>query len=149
MSSQYGLNTCIYTIILIKTFCLIWRICQKKGISPNFQISLAGHYLPCQIVSHTLGKVEDWAITEKKTNTRLGTYLFDPPVPLEILSFFTLPLGIPGTTKLHPQKLHKILLHPQEILRPKTKTPGNSSIAISSIPLGIPYPQALLLVFFF
>ena len=29
-----------------------------------------------------------------------------------------IPLEIPDRTKLHPQKLHKIVLHPSEILRP-------------------------------
>ena len=44
-----------------------------------------------------------------------------------LFQFFPLPLGIPGKTRLHPQKLHIIVLHPSEILRPKTKTPGNST----------------------
>ena len=77
------------------------------------------------------------------------------------LLLFTLPLEIPNKAKLHPQKLHKIVLHPSEILRHKTKTPGKFYIiffdhpwkfhvvfneplgiplAISSIPLEISYP---------
>ena len=63
--------------------------------------------------------------SRKKTNRGgLRTYFFEPPSPLGIFSFFTLLLEIPGKTKLHPQKLHQIVLHPSEILRPKTKTPG-------------------------
>ena len=44
----------------------------------------------------------------------------------EFLGFLLyIPLEIPDRTKLHPQKLHKIVLHSSEILRPETtKTPG-------------------------
>ena len=45
-----------------------------------------------------------------------------------IFHFFTLPLEISEKTKLHPWKFHKIVLHPLEIPRPKTKTTGNSSL---------------------
>ena len=41
--------------------------------------------------------------------------------------FFTFPLKIPDKTKLHTKTLHIIVLHPSEILRPTTKTPGNST----------------------
>ena len=61
--------------------------------------------------------------------------------------FVTLLLEIPDKTRLHPEKL---VLHPLEILRPKTKTPENSMLflikplvnplAIFQIPLEIPYP---------
>ena len=44
-----------------------------------------------------------------------------------LFQFFPLPLGIPGKTRLHPQKLHIIVLHPSEFLRPKTTTYGNST----------------------
>ena len=40
-----------------------------------------------------------------------------------VFRFFTLHLEIPDKTRLHPQKLHQIVLHPSKILRPKTKTP--------------------------
>ena len=43
-----------------------------------------------------------------------------------IFRFFTLPLEIQDKTRLHPYKLHKIVLHLSEILRSKTKTIGNS-----------------------
>ena len=76
--------------------------------------------------------------------------------------FLTLSLGILDKLKLHPFKFHKIVLHPLEILRPTTRTPGNSTwifldhpwkfqvvynwplenpLAIYSIPLEIPYHQ--------
>ena len=45
-----------------------------------------------------------------------------------IFHFFTLPLEISEKTKLHPWKFHKIVWHPLEIPRPKTKTTGNSSL---------------------
>ena len=41
------------------------------------------------------------------------------------IKFFTLALEIPDKTRLHPQKLHIIVLHPSETLRPKAKSPGN------------------------
>ena len=47
--------------------------------------------------------------------------------PLEFLIFF-LPLEIPDKTKLHPWKIHKIVLHAFEIPRPETKTPGTSTL---------------------
>ena len=43
-----------------------------------------------------------------------------------IFRFFTLLLEIPDKT-LHTWKLQKIVLHPSEIIGPKTKTPGNSA----------------------
>ena len=53
---------------------------------------------------------------------------------LGIFRFLTLPLEIPDKTKLHPIALletpQNCVAHPQhpsEILRPKTKTPGNST----------------------
>ena len=48
--------------------------------------------------------------------------------------FFILPLEIPDKTKLNPWIFHKVVLDPLEILREKTKTPGNST----SIFLGRP-----------
>ena len=81
---------------------------------------------------------------------------------LEFFIFLTLPLEIPDKTKLNPWIFHKIVLDPLEIPRPKSKTPGNSTLvffghpwklhfifnqpleipyAISLIPLKIPYPQ--------
>ena len=50
------------------------------------------------------------------------TFLNSPP---GIFRCFTLSLEISDKTRLYPQKLHKIMLHPSEILRPKTKIPGN------------------------
>ena len=91
------------------------------------------------------------------------------------LLLFTLTLETSDKTKLlHPQKLHKTVLHPSEILRHKTKTPGKfyiiffdhpwkfhvvfnehleTPLAISSIPLEISYslhplPTRLLFSFF-
>ena len=45
-----------------------------------------------------------------------------------IFHFYILPLEIPDKTKLNPWKFHKIVLVPLEIPRPKTKTPGNSTL---------------------
>ena len=44
--------------------------------------------------------------------------------PLEFLGFLLLPMEIPDKARPHLQKLHKIVLHPLKILRPKTKTLG-------------------------
>ena len=91
--------------------------------------------------------------------------------PTGIFQFFTLLPKILDKTKLLPWKFHKIVLNPLGIPRPKTKTPGNSTLfflgnpwkfyfvfkwplkiphAISLILLGIPYPQppSPCLVFF-
>ena len=48
--------------------------------------------------------------------------------PPGIFHFFTWPLKFPDKTKLNPWIFHKIVLDPLEILRPKTKTPGNSTL---------------------
>ena len=64
---------------------------------------------------------------KKKKQGGLRTYFFENP-PAGIFHFFTLPLEIPHKTKLHPWKIHKIVLDPLEIPRPKIKTPGNSTL---------------------
>ena len=58
----------------------------------------------------------------------LRIYFFDNPHPPWKFSFFTLPLQIPDKTILNPWILNKIVLDPLEISRPKTKTPGNSTL---------------------
>ena len=67
------------------------------------------------------------AIPEKKQAGRVEdiTVLKSP---LEFLVFLLQPWKNPGKTRLHPEKLHKQFFHPLEILRPKTKTPGNSTL---------------------
>ena len=67
---------------------------------------------------------------KKKKTGRLTTYFFEKPAG--IFRLFTLPMEIRDKTRLHSQKLHKIMLHPSEILRPKTKTPGNSTLFLIS-----------------
>ena len=51
----------------------------------------------------------------------LRTYFFENTPG--IFWFLTLPLDIPDKTKLHPWKLHKVVIHPLEILRPEAKSP--------------------------
>ena len=87
--------------------------------------------------------------SRKKQTGGLRTYYFEKTPG--IFRFFTLPLEIGAKIGLHPQKLHKIVLQPSEILRPKTRTTKNSKLffnlssenplAVSSIPLEISYPQ--------
>ena len=67
------------------------------------------------------------ALFQKKTKQEGGVETFFFETLSRIFMFFTLPLENPEITKLHPQKLHKIVLHPSDILRPKTKTPENST----------------------
>ena len=88
---------------------------------------------------------------------------------MEFFIFLTLPLEIPDKTKLNHWIFHKIVLDLLEISRPKTKTPGNSTLfflltlgnsisflinpleiplAISLMPLEIPYLQPHLFAFF-
>ena len=47
---------------------------------------------------------------------------------LEFFIFFTLPLEIPDKTMLNSWIFCKIVLDSLEILRPKRKTPGNSTL---------------------
>ena len=42
--------------------------------------------------------------------------------------FIFLPMKIPEKTKLHPWKFYKIVLDPLKFPRPKTKSPGNSTL---------------------
>ena len=53
----------------------------------------------------------------------LKTYFFENPAG--IFRLFTLPLKICDKSNLHPWRLCKIVLHPLEIPRPKTKSSGN------------------------
>ena len=74
--------------------------------------------------------------SRKKPNRRwLRTYFSKDTTG--IFNFF-LPLEIPDKTKLHPWKIHKIVLHGFEIPRPETKTPGTSAFFFSWSPLEIP-----------
>ena len=71
-----------------------------------------------------------WAIPEKIQTGRGGGFVEDiltwnPPGSFH---FFTLPLEIPDKTKLNHWIFHKIVLDPLKIPRPKTKTPGNSTL---------------------
>ena len=67
-----------------------------------------------------------WAIPEKSKQGGLRVYYFEKTPG--IFHFFTLPLEIPDKTKLNPWIFHKIVLAILEISRPKTKTPGNSTL---------------------
>ena len=58
---------------------------------------------------------------KKKTNRGVGVR------SCGIFRVFTLPLEIPDKARLHPWKFHQTVLHASEILRPKTKTHGNST----------------------
>ena len=70
------------------------------------------------------------ALPENKQRGRGEEILFEK-LP-GIFTLFTLPLEIADKIRLHFHKLHKIMLHPSEILRPKTKTPGNSTLFLMS-----------------
>ena len=52
--------------------------------------------------------------SRKKQTGGLRTYFFK--YPLKFLGFLLLPLEITDKTRLHPYKLHKIVLCPSEIL---------------------------------
>ena len=62
---------------------------------------------------------------KKKLTGGLRTYFFEHPP--RVFRFFNLPIEIPDKIKFHSWKLDKIVLHPSQILRPKTKTPGKST----------------------
>ena len=81
--------------------------------------------LKCRV--GVLNNTIQWAIPEKiQTRGELRIYFFENYPG--IFHFFTLPLEIPDKTKLSPWIFHKIVLEPLEIPRPKTKTPGNSTL---------------------
>ena len=69
------------------------------------------HQSPPPSLQHG-GRLAHWTIPEKIQTGGGGT----------------LPLEIPDKTKLNPWKFHKIVLDHLEILRPKTKTPGNPAL---------------------
>ena len=60
----------------------------------------------------------------------LRIYFFETPPG--IFHFFTIPLEIAGKRTLKPWIIHKIVLNPLEIPRPKTTTPGNSTLFFRS-----------------
>ena len=108
-----------------------FRSCKhKSNIFFQFDCSFPIISLPSTFVWWTFACNQKWAIPEKKQTGEGGgglkTYFFENP-PWNF-SFFTLPLEIPYKAKLHPWKFHKIVLDPLKILRPKTKTPKNSTL---------------------
>ena len=62
------------------------------------------------------------------------TFFENPP---GIFHFFTLPLEISDKTKLSPWIFHRIVLEPLETPRPKTQTPGFSTLFFLWPPLDI------------
>ena len=54
-----------------------------------------------------------------------GYIIWTPP---GIFHFFTIPLEIPDKIKLNPRIIHKIVLDPLEIPRPKATIPWNSTL---------------------
>ena len=70
-------------------------------------------------------------------------YFFKPPPLPGIFRFFTLPLEIPDRTRLTPRTCQNcFILHLSEILRPKTKTCGNSMLFLIN-------PQKIHYCYFF
>ena len=68
-----------------------------------------------------------WTIPEKLQTGWVVDILFWNP-PSGIFRFFTLPLEIPVKTSFHPWKFCKIVCHPLEIPRSKTKTQENLTL---------------------
>ena len=107
---------------------------------------------------------------KKNKQQELRTYVFDPTSSLEFLGFFYFTPWNSRRKWLYPWKLHKIVLLSSKILRPKTREnfgnslgfffddswkfhvvfnwPLENLLAISTIPLEIPYSQPPLLDFF-
>ena len=69
----------------------------------------------------------DYSYQEKKQVGRGGwTCFLETPIPHLVTPAALKIPQTPDTTKLHPsRKLQKTVLHPLDILRPKTKTSGN------------------------
>ena len=66
------------------------------------------------------------AIPEKIQTGGLSTYVLEKD-PWNF-KFVTLPLEIHEKIKLHPWQFHKIVLHPLEFPKRKSKTDGNSTL---------------------
>ena len=62
-------------------------------------------------------------------------------IPPGIFHFFTLPLEVPDKTKINHWIFHKVMLDPLEIPRPKTKTPGNSTLFFLDHPWKFYFPR--------
>ena len=73
----------------------------------------------------------------EKNRVILKTYILFWNPHARIFLFFYITLEIPDKTELHTWKFHKIVLDPWEIPRPKTKTPGNSTLFFFWSPLEI------------
>ena len=68
-----------------------------------------------------------WTIPEKiKTGWVVDILFWNSPS--EVFRFVTLPLEIPDKAKFHPWKFCKIVCHPLEIPRSKTKTQENFTL---------------------
>ena len=141
--------------VVLKQQSNIWFTIKQSlsKISKKTKMTLCGvrcGRLRCLLNDQLIGSIKLAFFWKYKTNEQLSLLLF------------TLTLETSDKIKLlHPQKLHKIVLHPSEILRRKTKTPGKfyiiffdhpwkfhvafnehleTPLAISSIPLEISYP---------
>ena len=81
-------------------------------------------FLAIQLASCILlAKRSHMGYSRKNPNRRVENIIFWKKTP-GIFRFVTLPLEIPDKMKLHPWKLHKIVLHQLEFPRPKAKTHG-------------------------
>ena len=133
------------------------NICRNNGIKTNYFTFIL-------MIYWWLERYLSGYSRKKQTNRRVKDILC-LKTSLEFLSFLLYLWKFKTKQSFTPQKLHKILLHPSEILRPKIKTHMiffdhpwkfhavfklilEVTLAISPIPLEIPYPQPPYLFFF-
>ena len=80
----------------------------------------------CEYLNYYYNITNDYRLIPEKTKLGDLRIYFSEKTP-EIFRFVTLPLEILDKTRLYRWKFHRIVLHPFETPRPKTKTHGNST----------------------
>ena len=119
--------------ILCKTnkpsFCLILKVSHALVVCLVY-------YLDCICLSLYINALPEWAIPKKVQTQTEGSWEYTfvkfrsphhplPPLLPGIFRFVTLPVEIPEKTIFHLCKFYKIVWHPSEIPKSKTKTHGN------------------------
>ena len=105
------MGLCILQIFIRGISFKTWNKCKKGSIF---------HFILVAILSILILSNENRKHNKNNKKQCVSIAAIEPPP--EIFRFFTLPLEIPDKTRPHPSK-SKIVLHPLEILRPKTITP--------------------------
>ena len=108
---------------------MLQRLNQPTLFSPDGW-SISGMLIP----DFQTALVSIGILQQKKQTGGLRIYFSENP--LGNFRFVTLPLEIPEKTSYHAWKFSKIVWHPLEVPRSKSKTHGNSTSAFPSTPPG-------------